>query len=169
MPQLDNGLVIPEQENLVLDGPKDQPIVDLNNLDAISNASPEDIEKQLIKEQTPKDPMEGIANLIFTYKTPFINIVNGLSNKALRRLIKALVLLPLEDFVPYMKEKNEKMAWQVGEKLLHAKLTMIHYTALEEQAKQQEEREKILAENKAKELTESNNVEGDNNAKTEVN
>lgn len=161
MPQLDNGLNI--EEVVLHEVVVEQPIVDLNNLDAIAVASPEDVEKQLVKEQTPEDPMAGIASLISTYKIPFVNIVSGLSNKALKRLIKALVLLPLEDYVPNMKEKNEKMAWQIGEKLLHAKLTLIHYTALEEQVKQEADRQKILEENK---LNESNTVKEIENAKS---
>lgn len=165
-PQLDNGLSLSEKENLLPPIPEEQPIVDLNNPEAIAAASPADVEKELIKEQTPQDPMAGIASLIATYKIPFINLVNNASNKALRRLIKALVLLPLEDFVPNMKEQNERMAWQIGEKLLHAKLTLIHYTALEETARQEEEKQKILAEQKVSELIESNNGKENENAKS---
>lgn len=143
-----------EPEVLLPEVPKEQPIVDLNNPGVVAQASAADIEKQLVQDQTPKDPMAGIAQMIAAYKIPFVNLVDQLSNKSLRRLLKSLVLLPLEDYFPNLKNKEEKTAFAVGEKLLQAKLTLIHYTALEEQAKQAAEREKILAENAAKEITE---------------
>jgi hypothetical protein len=162
----DQTNLIPEAEVLLPELPKEAPVVDLDNPEAVAKATPEEIEAQLVKEQIPEDPMAGIAQMIAGYKTPFVNLVDGLSSKSLKRLLKALVLLPLEDFVPNMKRKEEKTAFLVGEKLLHAKLTMIHYTALEEQARQAADRERILAENAAKEnnTTEVSTVEASTNS-----
>jgi hypothetical protein len=109
--------------------------------------TPQQVEQDVLKDQTPKSPMENLSAMVELYKTPFINLVNGkLSNNSLRRLIKALVLMPLEDMPLNFKRKEEKMAWQIGEELMKAKLTLIHYTMLEQQMKQEQDRLELTKE-----------------------
>jgi hypothetical protein len=108
----------------------------------------EQTEQQLLQTQQPKkDPMQGLSDMFTLYKVPFTNLVTKMSNNSLRRLIRALVFMPLDDMKLNLKNKEERMAWQIGEELLKAKLTMIHYTLIEQQMKQEQERQATLKEN----------------------
>lgn len=130
---------------------------ELKITDAITE-TPQEVEQKLIKKET--SPMEGLAEKVNVMKFPFLNLVDRLSNKSLRRLIKALVLVPLEDMKVNFNVKEEKTAWSIGEELLKAKMTMIHFTLLEHEIQKEQERQRILAENPPVQ-TDSNVVESE--------
>lgn len=104
-----------------------------------------EVEKDILKEQLPvqKDPMQGLSDMVSLYRFPFFNLVNKLSNNSLKRLIKDLVLVPLEEPTINKNNKEEKTAFTIGEELMKAKITMIHYTMLQEQMKQEQEKQAL--------------------------
>ena len=101
------------------------------------------------KEYKQTDPAQALSNVFGMYKTPFINLVEKLSNKSARRVLKSLILLPLEDYVPNLKRPEEKAVYQIGEKLLLAKMSLIMEVLL----KEEQERVNLL-ENSKKETSE---------------
>jgi hypothetical protein len=128
--QLDNGLVV-------------------NPPEATKSAA--EVEQDILTEQqkAQKDPMQGLSDMITLYKFPFTNLVNKLSNNSLRRLCIDLVLVPLEDPKINKNNKDEKMAFIVGEELMKAKITMIHYTMLQEQMKQEQLKQELAKSNES--------------------
>jgi len=107
-----------------------------------ASQTPQQVEQNLVKAE--KSPLEGLADKIHLLRYPFCNVVDGLSNKSLRRLIKALVLMPLEDKIkPNLKRKEEEVAWRWGEEILMAKMTIIHHSLLEHEIKKEQERQAL--------------------------
>ena len=79
------------------------------------------------------------ASFVFGMNIPkFCAIVDKLSNKSLRRVMRAIVAQPLEDLSPNLKNENEKAAYQLGEMLMQAKMVLVMQVMLEQQQKNQE-------------------------------
>lgn len=89
--------------------------------------APAEVEQQLLQQQLPKevDPVAAATMLFGLYIGRFCNNLEALSNKSLRRVIRALVAQPLEDLKPNLKNPLEKETYAIGEKLLEAKTTIV--------------------------------------------
>jgi hypothetical protein len=82
--------------------------------------------KEVPAEQQKGMSLEDSTSMLFgLYYPKFCQGVDMCSNKSLRRLIKALVGVPLVDEVPNLKIPLEKTAFAIGENLLQAKMTMM--------------------------------------------
>jgi hypothetical protein len=57
--------------------------------------------------------------------------LNTLSNKALRRVLNALIEVPLVSDKLNHKSENEKNAFSIGERLLEAKMIMVMHSMYE--------------------------------------
>ena len=76
----------------------------------------------------PTPPEEIAAQLVYFYTPHFLALVNQLSKKAVKRLVKALVEYPLNDKEYKHTSEEEKTAFLVGTRLLDAKYVMIFDT-----------------------------------------
>ena len=93
------------------------------------------------------DPMMAPAGMFGLYLPKFIEKIDTLSNKSLRRVMRALVAYPLEELHPHKNNPDEVFAYKVGEKLQEAKYIMILHTAVQhqmelEQKKMEEQQKK---------------------------
>lgn len=78
------------------------------------------------EQTTPlKDPAEVAAQLYTLYLPRFLGIVDTLSNKQLKRLIKALIETPLMEEQPKFSTQDEKTAFAIGDELLQAKMALV--------------------------------------------
>lgn len=109
----------------------------------------EELEQELNKQEQmvldPKQingPEDLFAQYFHMYKPMFNNYLNALSQKQLRRLIRALIEYPLNETEFHHSKEEEKNALLIGEKLLHAKQMMIMHTLSEHYKKQEEEEQK---------------------------
>lgn len=93
------------------------------------------LEQEMIKhEQLNQTPPEEVAASMFNLYLPrFQAMVDKLSNKSLRRVLKALIEYPLveEDFK--FSGELEKEAFLVAENLILAKVMMINHTLMQHQ------------------------------------
>jgi hypothetical protein len=91
------------------------------------------LEQEMIKqEQLNQTPPEEVAASMFNLYLPrFQLMVDKLSNKSLRRVLKALIEYPLveEDFK--FSNELEKEAFLVAENLILAKVMMINHTLMQ--------------------------------------
>ena len=77
-------------------------------------------------QTTPlKDPAEVAAQLYTLYLPRFLGIVDTLSNKQLKKLIKALIETPLMEEQPKFSTQDEKTAFAIGDELLQAKMALV--------------------------------------------
>lgn len=74
------------------------------------------------------DPMAGPATMFGMYGPLLFSCVDRLSNRQLKRLIKALCVWPIEDYSANRKNTVEYEAFKIGNKMLEAKylLKMVH-------------------------------------------
>jgi hypothetical protein len=80
---------------------------------------------------TDSSHVENTAATMFTLYLPkFQLMVNKLSNKALRRVLKALVEYPLVEEEYNFSSQSEKDTFFIAEQLILAKLMMIQQTML---------------------------------------
>jgi hypothetical protein len=113
-----------------------------------------------IKTETPEDapaqpaqdPMAQAATMFGMCYPRFIGRIDTLSNKSLKRVIRALIGVPLEEVMPNFKRPEEKEAYLLGEKLLEAKAVIIIHSMYEHQ----KELDKAMAEAAAKKAAETN-------------
>lgn len=78
------------------------------------------------EQTTPlKDPAEVAAQLYTLYLPRFLGIIDTLSNKQLKRLIKALIETPLMEEQPKFSTQDEKTAFAIGDELLQAKMALV--------------------------------------------
>jgi hypothetical protein len=100
------------------------------------------LEQEMIKRaesnQTP--PQEVAAAMFNLYLPRFQMMVDKLSNKSLRRVLKALIEYPLveEDFK--FSGELEKETFLIAENLILAKVMMINHTLMEQQIDLQSEK-----------------------------
>lgn len=90
--------------------------------------------EQLVSET---DPGAAAGALFALYGSKFFNIVDGLSNKQLRRLVKALVTYPLEDVFVNTKVPIEMNAYHIGNEMITSRFlaTLAHVYEEEEKRK----------------------------------
>jgi hypothetical protein len=105
------------------------PVVEPTSGDAglvdLTTLTPEQVEQQLIKEQQPTfDPMDASAHVFQSYLPKYKQVVAQLSNKQARRVLNALIEVPLNE-KPYKHNSQlEKAAFLLGDRLLQARWTM---------------------------------------------
>lgn len=94
------------------------------------------LEQEMIKhEQINQTPPEEVASAMFNLYLPrFQQMVDKLSNKSLRRVLKALIEYPLVDEDFKFSGELEKETFLVAENLILAKVMMINHTLLEQEA-----------------------------------
>lgn len=97
-------------------------------LDALNKTSPSD------------SPEDVYANYFFVYSIIYKQNVDKLSQKSMRRALKALIEYPLNAKDYHHTTEQEKNVILIGDKLLQAKQMMIMHV-LAEQAKLQENKE----------------------------
>lgn len=105
----------------------------------------------------PKESFADGPATLFTLYWPMLRdkVENKLSAKSLRRLIKAMICVPLEDAKLNIKLDEEREAYAIIERLMEAKLVMI-LSALYEH---QEELQKLNDEQNSQPKQENNDGE----------
>jgi hypothetical protein len=90
------------------------------------------LEQEMItQERLSQPPPEEVAATMFNLYLPRFQMqVGKLSNKSLRRVLKALVEYPLVE-EEYKLSEQEKDAFLVAENLILAKVMMINHTLME--------------------------------------
>ena len=93
------------------------------------------LEKEMIKQaQTQETPPEEVAAAMFNLYLPrFQLMVDKLSNKSLKRVLKALIEYPLVEEDVKFSSDLEKETFLVAENLILAKIMMINHTLMEQQ------------------------------------
>lgn len=96
--------------------------------------NPVEVEKELLnkvaaeKEAAIQRNPEDVAAAMFSMYFPiFHNVTKKLSNKQLRRILNALVEVPLNGKEYKMLKKDEKEVFQIGSALLESKWQMMLY------------------------------------------
>ena len=118
-------------------------------------------DEQLVSE---RDPAAAAGALFALYGTRLYAIVNALSAKQLRRLIKALVVYPLEDQFVNKKNELEMNAYHMATKMIESRFLLTLSAAWEEE----EKRKQFVEEQKTKDAKEIipeavTNIEGEKN------
>lgn len=102
-----------------------------------TDINPVDVERALLEKannDVVNENPEEVASMFFTMYLPrFFTQVDTLSNKDLRRLVKALVECPLNDSPYKFHSDTAKEAFVTGLRLLEAKQSMILHVMSEEQ------------------------------------
>jgi hypothetical protein len=121
---------------------------------AAQAAAPSVAEKLSIEEQ---------AASTFHYGYPeFVKIVDSLSMKQLKRVLKALVEAPLSKTKPVFNVENEGVAFKLGMAIMNAKFIMFQSAIAEQMLK---EREKEVAQ--PSESVDTQEVDQTNNKESE--
>ena len=103
---------------------------------AAERPSVEEIERQVIQEQlaqnqTAYDPVEAAARVFTIYLPQYKQLVRNMSNRQMRRLLQALIEVPLQKRDYRHPTAEEKAAFVIGDRLLQAKWTMVTHTLIE--------------------------------------
>lgn len=97
--------------------------------DGPEQADGKQVEQELLKEAAQEaqamSPEDVASQLLYMYTPIYENFVNGLSTKAMRRLLKKLVTYPLNDKEMNSTSPQEEQAFQIGNRLLEAKYVLI--------------------------------------------
>lgn len=120
----------------------------------------DEVEKAMLANESNSttNPEELASTMFAMYFPRYVANVDQLSSNSLRRLVKALVGYPLEDFTVKSSNKLESEAFAIGRALLDAKMMMIFQTysnnleTLQEAANSSEDT-----------IKETNNEEGETN------
>ncbi len=100
-------------------------------------------EQQVMSPKQINSPEDVYAQFFYLYSIQYKNLINNLSVKALRRLLKALVEYPLNEKDYQHTTQEEKNALLIAMRLLEAKQMMILHAmtqhATEEQKNEAEE------------------------------
>jgi hypothetical protein len=108
--------------------------------------------------ESDADPEKIAASMFMIYLPRFKGIVDNLSNKALRRVLKALVEYPLVDENHNLTTNLEKEALFISEKLILSKMMLIQHTMLNQpELLQQSENSDIVVGETKNEEKEVNN------------
>jgi len=91
------------------------------------------LEQEMIKqEQLAQTPPEEVAASMFNLYLPrFQMMVDKLSNKSLKRVLRALIEYPLVEEDTKFSSDLEKETFLVAENLILAKIMMINHTLME--------------------------------------
>ena len=87
--------------------------------------------EQPVVEQQPRptssglSPTEAAATMFYMYLPKYKQLVDTLSNKQARRVLKALVEVPLQNADYKHPTEEEKTAFLIGDRLLQAKFVMM--------------------------------------------
>jgi hypothetical protein len=88
------------------------------------------------------DPVASASQVFQKYFPLYCGEVDKLSQKQMKRVAKAVIGLPLEEKVkPNLKDEKELNAFYLAERLLQAKMVIIHHAMVEQQRKSQEKAE----------------------------
>lgn len=103
-------------------------------------------EPKLTPEQQEQKQEQQLSFMFDLYASRLIPIIDKLSNKSLRRVLKSAILVPVWDkYTPNLKNEDEKAAYQLCEHLLPIKMIFIEKAMLkwqhEESLKQTNEGE----------------------------
>lgn len=100
------------------------------------------LEQEMIKQQEMQQtPPEEVAAAMFNLYLPrFQMMVDKLSNKSLKRVLKALIEYPLVEDDTKLSE-TEKDTFLVAENLILAKVMMINHTLMQQQVDLQNQQE----------------------------
>ncbi len=110
-------------------------------INQIETVDPAQVEAEMLAaaEAKANDPAEQAAQLFKAYKNSYERSIAKLSSKSLRRLLKALVLAPLEN-APLVNQAEHE-AYFYGDSMLQAKFLMgmkVYMDSAEEIAKMQD-------------------------------
>lgn len=125
---------------------KNSEALNSNNNLQLESLNPVAIEKAIVDKEVKAEPVgiEESASLLFgLYLPKFTQVVNGLSNKSLKRLLFSLVAVPLEEARLNLKNENEKTAYAIAEQLLVSKSALIMNAAWNEENKKEKLKEAI--------------------------
>lgn len=91
------------------------------------------LEQEMIKQaQGSQTPPEEVASAMFNLYLPrFQMMVDKLSNKSLKRVLRALIEYPLVEEDTKFSSDLEKETFLVAENLILAKIMMINHTLME--------------------------------------
>jgi hypothetical protein len=110
------------------------------------------LEQEMIKqEQLTQTPPEEVAASMFNLYLPrFQMMVDKLSNKSLKRVLKALIEYPLVEEETKFSSDIEKETFLVAENLILAKIMMINHTLMQHETSLQnsETSDSVKEENK---------------------
>lgn len=111
-----------------------------------------------------QDPMEVAAMLFTLYLPKFELMVDKLSNNSLRRILRALIKVPLVDANLNSVNEVEKTTFAIAERLLEAKWLMIQHSLYEHNQEIQNALTEPTVENPSDVQTELNSInEGEKN------
>lgn len=86
-----------------------------------------------VTEAPPQDPIAQASAVFGVLYPRFIARLETLSNKSMKRVIRSLIGVPLEEPIPNFKRDEEKEAYLIGERLLEAKSVIIIHALFEKQ------------------------------------
>lgn len=112
--------------------------------------SGKELEAELLAKEQERlvegDPVELAAQMFTIYFPKFVYLVNKLSSRSLKRLIRSLVEYPLGQTDPKQTTPEEAEAFVIGRGLMDSKMVMIYNTYAENAAKIEAESEKQIKE-----------------------
>ncbi len=142
---MDNACADPVEEVSVLD--------ELKNIEVAEAPQPELVAaaEELKAVPPPQfDPVASASQIFETFFPIYCKQLDKLSSKQIRRLAKAAIGLPLEEgFKPNLKDEKELNAYFVLERLMQAKMVLMH-SVLTEKQREQEAKTKAQLEAQAK-------------------
>lgn len=123
-------------------------------MEVLSQRNPEEVEREIVQEQvagatTDYDPMEAAAKIFTMYLPQYKQLVRRMSNRQMRRLLCALIEVPLQKQDYRHPTKEEQAAFMIGDRLLQAKWTMVTHTLmakLAQEVEQQKQNESSITE-----------------------
>src|ERR1041385_8941355 len=96
--------------------------MDVTENPPVTPLTAEEIEQQQIQAAANRDPLES-ATLLFTLYYPrFCAALDTLPAKSVRRLIRAIIGVPLAEATPNLKRPEERTAYAIAERLKEANL-----------------------------------------------
>lgn len=116
------------------------------------------LEQEMIKQaQGSQTPPEEVASAMFNLYLPrFQMMVDKLSNKSLKRVLRALIEYPLVEEDTKFSSDIEKETFLVAENLILAKIMMINHTLMEHEMGLQKSESSDSVVEEAKQENESN-------------
>jgi len=118
--------------------------MDENIVTANTFVEPEDVVSPVetvaepVQEAPVFDPVASASQIFKMYFPIYCKQLDKLSKKQMIRLSKAVIGLPLEEgFKPNLKDEKEMQAYYIMERLLQAKMVIIHHVMSELQRKQE--------------------------------
>ena len=103
-----------------------------------------EIESALLEKEKSaimsEESLQDTASMMFSlYYPKFAQLVDQLSTKSLRRLIKAMVAVPLEEANLNLKIEKERVGYAIMEKLMISKFGLVINTLWQEEQRMKQE------------------------------